>query len=145
MYILTNPPITIMLSDVKMDPKMNPTNYAYLAIWERKCLHSPKTWECVSKPKQPNKLGPAHSSRGLKQRVASEGQFLFWRKLSNTGIFPQGHIQAGTSPMMAFLCQLYGPCQSAPFTEAHRDTKNSTSHGGGVYIKIFEIAFQCTL
>lgn len=74
MYIFTNPSVTIRLSDVKMGPKINPINYAYLAVWERKYLHSPKTWECVTKPKQPNKLGPAHSPRGLKQRVPTEGQ-----------------------------------------------------------------------
>lgn len=58
-----------------MSPKIAPINYAYLAAWERKCPRSSKTWECVTKTQQANKLGPARSSRGLEmQRVPAEGQ-----------------------------------------------------------------------
>lgn len=74
-YIFKKPPVTILPSNVKRSPKIAPINYAYLAAWERKCPRSPKTWECVTKTKQANKLGPARSSGGLEmQRVPAEGQ-----------------------------------------------------------------------
>lgn len=75
MYIFSKPPVTTLPSNVKMSPKIAPINYAYLAAWERKCPRSPKTWECVTKTKQANKLGPARSSRGLEmQWMPAEGQ-----------------------------------------------------------------------
>ncbi len=79
---------------VRMGPKITPINYAYLAVWERKYLHSPKTWECVTKTKQPNKPGPAHSSRGLKQWVPAEGQ----SAVIVTQVVQHGNLSSGTHP-----------------------------------------------
>lgn len=92
MYIFKNPPITTLLSNVKMGPKMTPINYVYLAVWERKYLHSPKTWECVMKTKQPNKLGLACSSWGLTQWAPAEGQSV----VIVTQVVKHGNLSFGT-------------------------------------------------
>lgn len=59
MYIFANTPVTTALSNVEIGPKITPINFAYLALWERKYLQSSKTWECIMKTKQANKVGPA--------------------------------------------------------------------------------------
>lgn len=51
MYIFINTPVTLVLSNVKIGPKITPINFAYLALWERKFLQSSKTWECITKNK----------------------------------------------------------------------------------------------
>ena len=118
MYIFKNPPVTMLLSNVKAGPKITPINYAYLAVWERKYSHSPKTWECVTKTKQPNKLRPAHSSRGL---VPAEGQSV----LIVTQVVQHGNLSSGNVPHDddGFLCVCVCVCvsvlqatgQSSPF------------------------------
>lgn len=148
MYIFKNPPVTIPLSNVKMGPRITPINYAYLAVWERKYSHSPKTWECVTKTKQPNKLGPAHSSRGLKHWVPAEGQ----SALIVTQAVQHGNLSSGTHPGRNvpddgfFFHVSAGGHVSLPLLLKRTGTlQNPSSHGGGVHINIFEIAFQCAL
>lgn len=116
MYIFKNPPVTILRSNVKMSPKITPINYVYQAVWERKYLHSPKTWECVTKTKQPNKLGPAHSSIGLKQRVPAEGQ----SGLTVTHVLLHGNRSSGTHlgrnvPDDGFLVSVLEAMSVCPF------------------------------
>lgn len=106
--------VTVLLSNVKRGPKITPINYADLAVWERKYLHSPKTWECVTKTKQSNKLGPAHSSRGLKQWTQAEKQCI----LIVMRVVQHGNVSSGTHPyrnVPAFWCQCYQAMSVCPF------------------------------
>ena len=103
-YIFAYLPVTILLSDVKMGAKINSTNYAYLAVWERKYLHSPKTWECVTKPKQQNKLRPAHSSRGPKHWVPAEGQYVIVTQVVQHGNLSSGTHQGKNVPSWWLSC-----------------------------------------
>lgn len=149
MCIFTNPPVTILLSDVKVGPKINLINYAYLAVWERKYLHSPKAWECVRNPNnQTNRDMLIHL--GLKQQVPAEGQSVD----IVTQVVLHGNLSSGTHPgrnvpddgFFYFGVNAIGHV-SLPLLLKHTwlPQKTPPSHGGGVYIQILEIAFQSTL
>lgn len=93
MYIFGNPPVTILLSYVKRGPKINPINYAYLPVWERKYLHSPTAWECVRNPNnQTNWELLVHLA--LKQQETAEGQFVD----VVTQVALHGNPSSGTNP-----------------------------------------------
>lgn len=143
MYIFEKPPVTIPLSNVKVGPKITPINYAYLAVWERKYSHSPKTWECVTKTKQPNKLGLAHSSRGL---VPAEGQSV----LIVTQVVQHGNLSSGNVPhdddgFFLSVSVLQATGQSGPsffFNEKQGYCKTSIPRKEAFSSKYWEIAFR---
>lgn len=47
----------------KAGPQITPINDVYLDVWERKHMHSSKTWEWRNKTKQQNKLNKFNCPR----------------------------------------------------------------------------------
>lgn len=71
----------------------------------------------------------AHQQRGS---LTGNQTKLLWRTFSNTGMFPQGYIQAGMRLMMTNLCHWPKLCRSALFlkhTGTPQNPASNISHG----------------